>query len=361
MTPEQFLAQIRKQPAPVYLFLGPDGYQRQRCRRALTARVLPSGDLENGLTRHDLDEVSLDEVIDDARSLSLFASERLIWVTGAEGALPRGRGAAASAADDDESGGSGGKDGSAASLAAYVRDPSPGVVLVFDSSRFDFDGEDKTKQERVRKFYAAIPNTVEFARYGPADARRLAEELARETGVRLEAAALELLVDALGADASRIATEMEKLRLYGGTGKAITAEDLAGLIPNARATTIFALVNALARRDRTASLDLLDTLVREGEYLPLALTFLGTQFRLALVAREQGLRNAYDIQGYFTKAGTPMWRQRAEQVAQTMSAFSKEKLERAIDRVFAADKALRDTRPDDRIVMEEFVLGLTER
>jgi DNA polymerase-3 subunit delta len=358
MTPDQFLTQIRKQPAPVYLFLGPDGYLRQKCRRALTGRVLPSGDLENGLTRHDLDEISLEEVLDDARSLSLFARERLIWVTGAESALPRGRG---SAADDDEAGAGSGKDGSGAGLAAYVKDPTPGVVLVFDSSRFDFEGEDKARQERVRKFYSAIPNAVEFPRFTPVEAGRLAGQLARESGLRLEAAAVELLVEALGADASRIATEIEKLRLYAGADRTIGPEEIGGLIPNARATTIFALVNALARRDRTASLDLLDTLVREGEYLPLALTFLGTQFRLALVAREQGLRSSYDIQNYFTKAGTPMWRQRAEQVHQTMTAFSKEKLERAVGRVFSADKALWDTRPDDRIVMEEFVLGLTER
>lgn len=358
MTPDQFLSQIRKQPAPVYLFLGPDGYQRNVCRRALTERVLPSGDLENGLTRHDLDSISLDEVIDDARSMSLFASERLIWVTGAEGALPRGR--AAASADGEESDAGGGKNSSASSLAAYVKDPSPGVVLVFDSNRYDFDGEDKTKQERVRKFYSAIPNAVEFPRYAPGEAKTLAQQLAREAGLKLGSAEIELLVEALGADASRIATEIEKLRLYAGPGRNVTAEELTSLIPNARATTIFALVNALARKDRMASLDLLDTLVREGEYLPLALTFLGTQFRLALVAREQGLRSAYDIQGYFSKIGTPMWRQRAEQVQQTMTAFSKEKLEQSIERVFAADRALRDTRPDDRIVMEEFVLGLTD-
>ncbi|MEO8662421.1 MAG: hypothetical protein ABI693_28420 [Bryobacteraceae bacterium] len=55
-----------------------------------------------------------------------------------------------------------------------------------------------------------------------------------------------------------------------------------------------------------------------------------------------------------------MWRQLAKQVQQTMSSFSKPKLEKAMARVFAADRALRDTRPDDRIVMEEFVLGLTD-
>ena len=39
MTPDQFLAQIRKQPpGPLYLFLGPENYRREMCRRALVER-----------------------------------------------------------------------------------------------------------------------------------------------------------------------------------------------------------------------------------------------------------------------------------------------------------------------------------
>ncbi|MDX2154776.1 MAG: DNA polymerase III subunit delta [Bryobacteraceae bacterium] len=342
MTPEQFLAQIGKQePAGAYLFLGPEGYSRKECRRALLNRVLPDeSERENGFTRHDLDEVSLDEVLDDARSLSLFASVRLIWASSAEGAVP--------------------KDGEPhAGLAAYVKNPSPGVVLVFDSCRYEFDGDDRTKQERVRKFFGAVRDVVEFNRFDEQRARELAKRLAQQSGLKMRSGAIELLVETLGADAARIAMEIEKLALY-AAGREITAEELGnGLIADGRAATIFALVNALGRRDRTASLTLLDTLVREGEYLPLALTFLGGQFRLALVAKEQGLRSAGDIQGFFQKQGMAMWRQRAEQVQSTVSAFSREKLQGAIAKVFAADRALRDTRPDDRVIMEEFILELT--
>jgi DNA polymerase-3 subunit delta len=78
-----------------------------------------------------------------------------------------------------------------------------------------------------------------------------------------------------------------------------------------------------------------------------------------MVAHEAGLRSAQQIQAYFTKQGIRMWRDRAEQVNQTLSAFPGEKLARAIERVFYADKALRDTRPDDRVVMEELVFSLT--
>ena len=52
-------------------------------------------------------------------------------------------------------------------------------------------------------------------------------------------------------------------------------------------------------------------------------------------------------------------RDRADQVHQTMAAFPGEKLSRAIEKVFQTDKALRDARPDDRVVMEELVFSLT--
>jgi DNA polymerase-3 subunit delta len=56
--------------------------------------------------------------------------------------------------------------------------------------------------------------------------------------------------------------------------------------------------------------------------------------------------------------GVPMWGSRAEQVLQTVGKFSKPQLERAMKLIFDADKALRDARPDDRTVMERFILQL---
>ena len=54
-----------------------------------------------------------------------------------------------------------------------------------------------------------------------------------------------------------------------------------------------------------------------------------------------------------------MWRTRAEQVAQTAQMFSAQKLETAMVEVFEADRGMRDIRPDDRTVMEKFILSLT--
>ena len=151
--------------------------------------------------------------------------------------------------------------------------------------------------------------------------------------------------------------EIEKLSLYAGE-RLVGVDDIGALVPDARASNIFALVNAMGRRDRTRALQILDTLTREGEYLPLALAFLSTQFRMAMAAREAGLKSAQQIQGHFTRMGMPMWGSRADQVYQTLAKFNQTQLERAIKLIYEADKGFRDARPDDRIIMEQFILKL---
>jgi DNA polymerase-3 subunit delta len=341
MSPAQFLARLKKGDVPpVCLFLGSEAFQRRRCRQAL---LESQSDAE--VTQYDAGETALAEIVDDARALSLFASRRLISVIAAEAALPR-TGDEESTAPDDV-------------LTNYVKDPSPGVVLLLEAARFDLEGEDRKKSDRVRKFYAAVPDVVEFPRMSPDDARIELQAMARRLNVRLDAAAAAMLVDSLAADVTRIATELEKISLFAGPERTITADDIIELVPDARASTIFNLVNALGRGDRARSLSQLDVLCREGEYLPLALAFLSTQFRQALVARKAGLRTPQQVQSYFQKAGAAMWGRQAEQVAQTARRFSSGQLESGLKLIFEADRDLRSARPDDRIVMEQFVVRLT--
>jgi DNA polymerase-3 subunit delta len=352
VTPAQFLGRVKRGETPaVGLFLGQEGYNRKRCRDAVIAAFPVAPETFDGA------ETSLAAIIDDARAMSLFASERLMFVVNAEAAMPRTSRSAATASEDDDEGGGAAESSSkdAGVLDAYVKSPTPGVTVIFEASRWDFEGDDKAKNERARKFYGAIPDAVEFRRFSVDDARVELDRMARALKVQLDPAAAETLVEALGADVGRISVELEKLALY---GKPIGAEELPLLVPDARQSTIFGLVNALGRRDRARALEALEALVREGEYLPLALTFLATQFRTALVVKEANLRSASQVQGHFQRSGTQMWGSRAEQVWGTAAKFSTKQLERGLKLIFEADRDLRSARPDDRTVMENFVVRL---
>ncbi|MCS6954553.1 MAG: DNA polymerase III subunit delta [Bryobacterales bacterium] len=347
MRPEQFLAHIARQaPAPAYLFLGAEPYRRRLCRDALIERVLTPEGREDGFVRRDLEETPMAAILDDARSFSLFAPRRLIWVRGAEAVLPRGR-----SEEDTPMAGS-------ELLAAYLKAPPPDVVIVFDAARYELDGEDKAKTEKVRKFYAPVKAQVEFPPFSAGEIRALAAELATKAGLRLAPDALEALAEAVGNDALRLAGEIDKLALFAADGRTIGATDLAVLVPDSRLASVFSLVEALGRGERTRALELLDTLLRQGEYLPLALSFLATHFRLALTAREAGLRSPEQVQARLSSPGRPIWPARARQILETARHFSSDQLASLLQRIFEADRALRDVRPDERVVVEALIFSV---
>src|SRR5581483_1540703 len=95
----------------------------------------------DGLAEYDLSQHTIAEVTDDARSLSLFASKRLIVASRAEAAMPKGsRSAAVENEEGDEGGGETAASSDVTPLIEYLKSPSPGVVIVFEASRFALEG-----------------------------------------------------------------------------------------------------------------------------------------------------------------------------------------------------------------------------
>ena len=112
----------------------------------------------------------------------------------------------------------------------------PGTDLVFDSSRYDFDGDDRAKLERVQKFYSSIRGRGGVSSlHGGIGAPRWPRTWLGKPGSRIGLSETRASGGCLGADASRIATEIEKLRLYVGAARKVTADDIARLVPNAQA------------------------------------------------------------------------------------------------------------------------------
>jgi DNA polymerase-3 subunit delta len=349
MTPRQFLQDLAKSaPASAYLFLGDELYSRDQCRQALVEAACGSraeAAREDGrLVSFDLSEQPLGELLDEARTLSLFAGSRLIVGSSAEGALPRRGGAPAAPPE----------------LAAYLRNPTPGVVLLLESVRYNWDDrDDKSKIERVGKYFDAISRKVEFRRLKEHDVHSAASTLARRLKVQIAPDTLAELVEMLGADMARLAKEMEKLSLYIGGDKLVTAAELETLIPEARQRGMYEFSDALAGRDGGRALEIVANLARSGNYWPMQLNVLAGLFRQALAASEQKARTVPQVMRLLQGSGLRVWPARAKQIAEIARSFSQEELETAVTAIFEADRDLRRERPDDRLIVEQLVLRLT--
>jgi DNA polymerase-3 subunit delta len=349
MKPKALLTQLEKgRPAAGYLFLGNELFFRDRCRQALIKAILgETSDPGEGLIEFDLKDEPLDKLLGEARTLSLFASARLIVGLNADAVLPR---RVTTRGDSPE----------AAPLVAYFRDPTPGVTVLIECRRYDWsDREDKTKLERVAKFFAAVPQTVELAPLTAAEAMSLSQRVAKHHKLDIAPDLLAELVEMLGNNMSRLSADLEKLALYLGGRRAVTQQDLDVLIPEARQSGVFELTDALAQKDRSQALALVDTLAKTGGYWPLQLNMLARLFRQALAAKEQGARAVPQITRLFQAQGTPMWPARAKQILDVGQKFSRRELERALIGLFNADRDLRRERPNDRIIIEQLVVEMT--
>lgn len=91
------------------------------------------------------------------------------------------------------------------------------------------------------------------------------ERRGRDLGLRFDHAALEMLVHLAGEDTRQLDSEIEKLSLYVGENGRVTEDVVRLLVPLNRAGVVFELGNAIGRRDLRRALELVRTLIYQGQ------------------------------------------------------------------------------------------------
>ena len=210
--------------------------------------------------------------------------------------------------------------------------------------------------ERVRKFFGAIPDVVELRRLRSADeARGEAGSHRARSGLKLDPA----VARSAGGGARRghradRGRDREAGALCGRAESPL--DDMPRWCRMRGRATIFALVNALGRRDRARSLEILDTLTREGEYLPLALAFLVDAIPHGAGGAGGGAAERRPDAGALHRAGgADVGIARGAGLSDGERSSRRRKWSAGMKLIFQADRGLRDARPDDRTVVENFV------
>jgi DNA polymerase-3 subunit delta len=128
--------------------------------------------------------------------------------------------------------------------------------------------------DKRRSFYKTLNKLADVQVFDKLDAGRSgweeeASELvmasAQRRGLHFQQEALDLLVLLTGGDTRQVESELEKIDLYLGDERDVTAEDVRTLVPLSRAGVIFELGNALSARDLDRALTLVRRLLDQGE------------------------------------------------------------------------------------------------
>jgi DNA polymerase-3 subunit delta len=227
-------------PGPIQAIVGEDTYLAEEALEKVLAAAI-GDDRQDALQVLYGDEAKWEEVLGAARTGSLFVARRAIVVRRAE-LLKYG---SAAGGDDDP-------------VEAYAADPPPDVTLVLLAARPDRRRNPWKKLLPKAAVHDASP------RKGRALRAHVEEEL-RGRGLRFAPDALNELISEVGQDLRRLMGEVDKLEAFAGGRKEISADDVAAVLGRGLGQPLYLLSDAYASRDVSASLELVERLLGDGE------------------------------------------------------------------------------------------------
>lgn len=141
------------------------------------------------------------------------------------------------------------------------------------------------------------PDTSRAGWEGPVIA--MASQKAREMGITFESGALELLVQMAGDDTRQMENELEKIDLYLGERRRAGLKTVQNMVSMSRAGVLWDLGNAIGKRDLPRALELLGTLLYQGQNaIGLLLAAIVPRVRSLLLIKDLGSRHKLNKMNY---------------------------------------------------------------
>ncbi|GAB5507102.1 MAG: DNA polymerase III subunit delta [Rhizobiaceae bacterium] len=296
--------------ARIILVYGPDrGLVSERAKRFAASTCLP---LDDAFTVVRMDAAGLADdpgrLVDEMRTVPMFADRRLVWVTGAGADKPF-----------------------ADAVSSIAADPPADALLLIEA------GE-------LRK-NAALRTSVEAAKAGMAlpcyadDARALdglIEQQLSEAGLGITAEAREVLKAGLGGDRLASRAEIEKLVLFCKGKERIELQDVREAAGDAAGLSLDDVVDAVLA-GRTADFDVaFSRLISAGTQPFLLLSAAMRQFQALQIMRDRMDRERKPAAAVIAAARPPVFFARRRLVEKALSDWSAEACAKVLERINAA-------------------------
>ncbi len=306
---------------PVYLLVGAEQFLRHRARNLIHDAVV---DEHGGTVSIFNADDPLEEVLKELQGDSLFAARRMIELMEADTFLRQ----------------------HADALVRYLERPSASGVLVIDATKVD-------GRTRLPGTVRSMGMLIDCPRINEDRLPGWAKSEVAKRGRRISDAAVSLLVDEVGNNLFALSTEIDKLITYLGERDRIEPTDVGRLTGHTRSWIIWALTDALGRRDVKAALRILEDLLREGSRPEALIGMLNWQitrlWRGRCLLDKGGTRR--DVAAEL-RAGGKFLGALIEQIGR----FTQDHLARISRMLLEVDIALKSTMASEKAVLERFLV-----
>lgn len=317
-----------KDLAPVFVIFGDDDHAKREKTLAARKHLVGSSDPAMCLGEYDGDDANLQlsAVLDDLATLPFLADRRVIFVHKADNFITRFR----------------------EGLEKYLERPSDCGVLVMVAKTFPAN-------TRLYKAVDAAGGTrkCEKPRGRAAVSAWLSQRVVSH-GKRIDAGAVEALLDAVGEDTGLLDAEVEKLALYAADRPMISAADVEKVTAQSRTAAIFELSDALGSGSAGRALAVVHSLFAAEKGAPYMIVgYLAKHLRRLSQART-AMESGGDDRA-IAKAAGYNWVNPA--FTAQVRRFDKVRLRRARRKLAEADMTLKSQSDAPERVIEAFLLS----
>lgn len=227
-----------------YTFIGEKDYIEKEINK-----ISKSFNTEN-IVRYNLEETSINKVIEDLNTVSLFGNKLIIVnsIDKIENPDP---------------------------LIKYLNNEGANTLILLSFKELD-------KRKKITKVLQEKTQYKEFLSYNIESV--IKEDL---NDFKMSPMAINLLISYCGNNLSRIENELEKLKLYKLNEKEITTEDIENLVKKSLDSTIFNLIDKINEKDKVKIFKIYNELLEEGETEEKIMYTIANHYRLLFQISEK--------------------------------------------------------------------------
>jgi DNA polymerase-3 subunit delta len=312
---------------PLYLLFGAEDYLRDRAARAIADTALADAPLrEFNEASYSLLSTDVQQAIAAAEQLPMMSARRVVRI-GDFGKLR----------EVDEG-----------ALLRYLARPVESSVVIFTADELD-------KRRKLSKTLLDTCASVEFASLTNMELSAWAKSHLKELKADMDERTLSQVVALVGSDVRTLSNELDKLATAALPNGRITMEMVDALVGRSRELSNFELSDHLIARNRKRALQTLQRLLDDGTEPVMLIGLIASNYHRLSLAKELMARDV-SKEEVFRLVGMPY--SKREEFLATARRFDAHALTRSIQRIAAADLAIKTSRATPRMQLELLVCEL---
>ncbi len=322
---------------PVYLIKGGEGYLKQKYANLLADSVVPAGLWGFNYHKLDGDKTSVEEIADCAMALPAMCEKTCVLIHDFD---------FASLSESEKD-----------TMTELFSDPNETCVLVFWQDTRSFPSKTKAQKELL-KLIEKNGAVVDLDSRSHGDLVKFIGSECKKQGKAISYRAAEYFLETVGEDMSNLVNEIDKVCNY--AADEITEKHIDEISTKSLESTAFKMIDALMAGDYQSvfsSLSILFEQKQEPMMILGALVSTYTDMYRAKIVSKAGERPAV-LKDYFPQAYKSDFK--LKNAVRRSSGFSVGTLRASLELLGEADKKLKSTSEDSKIVLEKLLVELGE-